>query len=316
MKPLYLRILIPCFLVLVTSGCTTFIMSRSDPFYKSFYEKTSLIMTDDEVKEYRSLKEEARKKEFIKEFWEKRDLDPTTDENEGKLLFAERIAYCNEWFWSFSKSRGTATMDDRSKDMGWKTDRGRIYIVLGPPDYINYNGSARWDTERYVGALRTATEVWYYSRFELTVIFDRGRLLNYRMAELLSAMDEAKLEWINPGSYQDPEKMMQYEAEFSDGQIRLSVFPGNIAYKAQESRLLLKLKISLEIFSEQQLIDSLEKTETLELTEAEVLEIDHFEFSIPYRPAEPGKYTVNIVIRDLYSMSGATSKKTFRFIYK
>lgn len=297
-------------------GCTTFIMSRTDPFYKSFYEKTSLIMTDAEDKKYKSLPDEAGKKEFITEFWEKRDINPATDVNEGKRIFNERIAYCNEWFWSFSKSRGTATADDKSKDMGWKTDRGRIYIILGPPDYINYNSSARWDTERYVGALRNASEAWYYSRFELIVIFTQGRLLNYRISELFSAMEEAKLEWIHPGYRQDLGQMLQFEAAFEEDQIKLTVYPGNVSFKAEDERLLLKLKINLDIFLEKRLIDSIEKIETLELSEAELLEIDHFEFTIDFKPAEAGKYVVNVELHDLFAMSVSTLKKTLTFKYK
>jgi len=304
------------FFFLFLPSCNSFIMSRTDPFYKSFYEKTSLIMTDAEDKKYKTLPDETSKKEFINEFWAKRDIDPTTDENEGMLIFKERIAYCNEWFWSFSKSRGTATSSDQSKDMGWKTDRGRIYIVLGPPDYINYESSARWETERYAGAHRNANEAWYYGRFELIVLFDRGRLLNLRMSELFVAMNEAKLEWIRPDYREDPNKLLQYDVEFIEDHVKLKVYPGNISFKAQENMLLLKLKINIEIFHEQSLLDNIEKIETLELGEEEVLEIDNFEFKIPFQPAEKGKYTVNVKLQDLYAMYISTYKKTFSFKYE
>lgn len=67
-------------------------------------------------------KEEAHAEEkdsFIEQFWARRDPDPRTAANEFKEEHCRRIAYANDNF--------------RSGFPGWQTDRGKVYIVLGPP---------------------------------------------------------------------------------------------------------------------------------------------------------------------------------------
>ena len=65
------------------------------------------------------------REEFIEQFWLRRDPTPGTPENEFKDEHYRRIAYANL---HFPTATGKA---------GWKTDRGRIYIVYGPPDEID-----------------------------------------------------------------------------------------------------------------------------------------------------------------------------------
>ena len=61
-------------------------------------------------------------KQFIEQFWLRRDPTPGTAENEMKEEHYRRIAFANDNF-----HRGIP---------GWKTDRGMIYIKYGPPDAI------------------------------------------------------------------------------------------------------------------------------------------------------------------------------------
>ena len=88
------------------SACTTMKEMREDPFYYSFYAKAEIIMTEDEKKEYRRLPGNEAKKEFIREFWLKRDWDPATKENEGRIEFERRISFANNWFYGRARSRG------------------------------------------------------------------------------------------------------------------------------------------------------------------------------------------------------------------
>ena len=78
---------------------------------------------------------------FIESFWRRRDPSPGTPENEFRDQYAARFAYANAQF--------------RAGRPGWKTDRGRIYILLGPPNYIDRNPMGRTSTER-------PSEVWTY----------------------------------------------------------------------------------------------------------------------------------------------------------
>ena len=91
-----------------------------DPESKNFYDYTRLIMTKQEKEIFLLLPDKESRMEFIQDFWDKRDPDPQTEENEFQEEFYQRIEYVNKRF--------------REGIPGWKTDRGRIYIYLGPPD--------------------------------------------------------------------------------------------------------------------------------------------------------------------------------------
>src|SRR3979411_2465123 len=89
--------------------------------YKDWLEKDVLyIITDEERKAFKKLQTDDERERFIEEFWRRRDPDPDTDENEFREEYYERIAYANEHY--------------ASGIPGWKTDRGRIYIMYGKPD--------------------------------------------------------------------------------------------------------------------------------------------------------------------------------------
>jgi GWxTD domain-containing protein len=89
--------------------------------YKDWLDKdVTYIITDDERKAFKKLQTDEEREAFIEEFWRRRDPDPDTDENEYREEYYERIAYANEHF-----SSGIP---------GWKTDRGRIWIMYGKPD--------------------------------------------------------------------------------------------------------------------------------------------------------------------------------------
>jgi len=82
------------------------------------------------------------KRNFIREFWKKRDPNPETPENEFKIEHYRRINYANL---HFSRTR-------ESND-GWNTDMGRIYILYGEPSEIERYPSTRetkpWEQWNY-----------------------------------------------------------------------------------------------------------------------------------------------------------------------
>ena len=85
-------------ILICKAGCVSLFRNSKDPYFESFYEKTRLIMVDEEKKIYKSLPDSASRREFIREFWKIRDPDPSTEENENKIEFERRIAFANEWF--------------------------------------------------------------------------------------------------------------------------------------------------------------------------------------------------------------------------
>ena len=84
-------------------------------------EEVVYIIAETEREAFLRLEGEDLREAFIEAFWERRDPNPTTAENEYRDEHYERIAYANEFY---GRDTGRA---------GWRTDRGRYHIVLGPP---------------------------------------------------------------------------------------------------------------------------------------------------------------------------------------
>ena len=121
--------------------------------YKDWLEKdVTYVITDEEKRAFKKLQTDLEREKFIEEFWRRRDPDPDTEENEFKEEYYERIAYANEHF--------------ASGIPGWKTDRGRIWIMYGKPDERETHpmGGA-YDRPSYHGGGSTTTypfEFWFY----------------------------------------------------------------------------------------------------------------------------------------------------------
>src|SRR6202049_4150891 len=97
------------------------------PYKKWLNEDVAYIITDEERKAFRRLNTDDERQQFIEQFWLRRDPTPDTEENEYKEEHYRRIAYANEHFGSGIP--------------GWKTDRGKIYIMYGPADEIDSHPS-------------------------------------------------------------------------------------------------------------------------------------------------------------------------------
>jgi GWxTD domain-containing protein len=94
---------------------------KLDPESKKFYQTARLIMSREEIKIFNLLPDIESRKEFIADFWAKRDPNPDTEINEFQKEFQARVDYVTKRY----KGEGRP---------GWNTDRGRIHIYMGPPD--------------------------------------------------------------------------------------------------------------------------------------------------------------------------------------
>ncbi|OLE64907.1 MAG: hypothetical protein AUG03_07195 [Acidobacteria bacterium 13_1_20CM_2_68_14] len=79
------------------------------------------LLTKDEDDAFRALATDEDRAAFIHRFWASRDPVGSTPENEYRAIFYARVADANRRFTDSTKP-------------GWKTDRGKIFILLGPPD--------------------------------------------------------------------------------------------------------------------------------------------------------------------------------------
>jgi GWxTD domain-containing protein len=86
-------------------------------------EEVPYIITDTERADFKKLSTDEEREQFVYQFWERRNPNPGSAENQFKEEYYRRIAYANV-HWA-------------ANIPGWKTDRGRIYIMYGPPDEID-----------------------------------------------------------------------------------------------------------------------------------------------------------------------------------
>ena len=110
--------------VLVTAALAQTPAKRefADTYQKWIDEDVIYIITPEERAQFLVLTNDRDRDSFITQFWEKRNPNPGSSENTYKEEHYRRLAYSNEHF-----AAGVP---------GWKTDRGRVYIVNGPPDEI------------------------------------------------------------------------------------------------------------------------------------------------------------------------------------
>jgi GWxTD domain-containing protein len=114
------------------------------------------IITDNERKAFMQLSNNEERDQFIEAFWQRRNPNPDSEDNEFKDEHYRRIEYANEHF--------------PAGKPGWMTDRGRIYIVYGPADEIDSHPSGgSYERPMEEGGGETSTfpfEDWRYRYLE------------------------------------------------------------------------------------------------------------------------------------------------------
>jgi GWxTD domain-containing protein len=128
----------------------------SKTYKKWLNEDVVWIITDEERAAFKQLSNDEERDNFIEAFWQRRDPTPDTEENEYKEEHYRRIAYANEHF-----AAGIP---------GWKSDRGRIYIIYGPADEVDSHPSGgTYERPIEEGGGETSTfpfEDWRYRYLE------------------------------------------------------------------------------------------------------------------------------------------------------
>ncbi|MDI6849642.1 MAG: GWxTD domain-containing protein [Candidatus Saccharicenans sp.] len=129
--------------LILTCLCCLSLSSSSLPerYRKWLEEEVVYIITPKERQVFLKLQTDRERDIFLEAFWKQRDPDPATPQNEFKEEHYRRLNYANQFL-----GRGTGKP-------GWKTDQGRIYIILGPPNNIE-------TYENIMGVY--PTQVWFY----------------------------------------------------------------------------------------------------------------------------------------------------------
>ncbi len=164
MRPLIYRLLMLGVLCAASASASAWPQSgaeRKPAAVNSYYQKwleedVCWIISEEERDVFAKLTTDEEREAFIQQFWDRRDPDPATADNEFKIEHYRRILYANERF--------TAGIS------GWKTDRGMIYIRFGPPDHtVSKPTGGPYERERKEGGGFTSIfpiERWEYRHIE------------------------------------------------------------------------------------------------------------------------------------------------------
>jgi GWxTD domain-containing protein len=119
------------------------------------YDELLMILADEEGKAFQQLMREEERQNFIRNFWLARDPTPGTPANEFRDEYFRRIAYANEHFTTKSGIPGS------------QTDRGKMYIITGPPDAIEPHPTGGTYQSPIGGVVTTSPyETWRYRRID------------------------------------------------------------------------------------------------------------------------------------------------------
>ncbi len=198
-------------------------------YEKWLNEEVFYIITSVEKEVFLKLQSNRERDIFFEAFWKQRDPTPGSEKNEFREEHFRRLIFVNKRF------RGTGKS-------GWETDRGKVYIILGPPKDIRIFNSS----DAYY-----PSEVWYYQGlkgFDLPqafylLFFQKRRIGDYVLYN--PAMDGPwslmSNYWGDPGNYLEAFYALDYiDPELA--RISLSLIPGEsvINYPSLASATLLQ----------------------------------------------------------------------------
>ncbi|HZV86060.1 MAG TPA: GWxTD domain-containing protein [Candidatus Binatus sp.] len=123
-------------------------LKELDSQYKQWLnEDVIYIISPEERNAFLQLDTNEEREQFIEQFWLRRSSNPDLPDNDFKEEHYRRIAYANEHF--------------ASGIPGWKTDRGRLYIMWGPADEVDSHPSGgTYDRPMEEGGGSTTTYPW------------------------------------------------------------------------------------------------------------------------------------------------------------
>jgi GWxTD domain-containing protein len=235
---------------------------RPAPQYAEFLSQVRYLISPEERKAFLSLPD-AQKLQFIEDFWRKRDPDPATPTNEFKEEYLQRIRQANETFIGESQP-------------GWLTDRGRVYILYGPP--------SRRDKTPLAGQTGPCGETWHYRNIPVT-FSDRTCSGTYTLTSLdLSPLSDLNVALAASGRAARPETKLPFDfnirilkkplqGEKFEGLVVLETPYSEIWFDVQEGKFKTTFTVEMELADSQKAVRwQYKNSYSLTLTAAELKE--------------------------------------------
>lgn len=283
-------------------GCSSTTTSKpkiyldADPFYESFFEKTRLIMSKEEIQIYKHLPDKESKMEFIEEFWKKRDPTPDTEENEVKNEFEERIEYANKWF-----------NERRSKDRGWDTARGRILLQIGFPEERKWGEIPDTNREgRLMSTQPHPMEVWIYYRYQMRLVFwgDRQGFGTFKLgrppSQLGTVLDMAKRA-LDIGTNKPKRDAFKFKADFKGDKLVIEVETNRVSFEEKDGKMTADFRVELHVYKDFEKVETIVEKRSVSKGQNELLNTKKIELSIPYTPSAAGAYYFDVIVQDVSS---------------
>lgn len=257
--------------IVLSSSCKLYNLEQKlSPENADFLSKVRFIVTREERKIFLELPD-AEKPKFIEDFWKRRDPDPDTEENEFKIEYFNRIELATKQF----ASEGIP---------GWLTDRGRIYILFGPPTDKTSQPMAGDPSTRCI-------EIWYYGNFPV-IFSDPSCTGSYKLVTYdLSGLRDINLMYMHElnlaqgeaqKTFKEEKRLFDFNAGLRlkaqdeqkiEGVVGLDVPYGRIWFKSEGKKMTTALEVSLELRdSKKELVWDHKSAHNVVLDESELAE--------------------------------------------
>lgn len=140
------------------------------------FDQCRYIASDKEKEAWRKLTELEAKRKFYYEFWNNRDIDRLTPQNEYKILYFQRVESAN------------LTYSNSLHKEGWRSDRGRVFLTYGAPSEVM----------RYPYESETVPyEIWRYNDIEGGVEFVFADFSGFNDLQLIHSSKRGELSDLN-----------------------------------------------------------------------------------------------------------------------
>ncbi len=256
-----------------------------DPESEEFYRTARLIMTNEETKIFRRLPDPESRKEFVTDFWKKRDPNPETPENAYKMEFEARVDYANRRF--------------REGGQGYNTDRGRIYIFMGPPNKFEEHFT------HYDPNIRGPILWWIYYDYQLGIEFvderntGQYKIRNYT-GDFFGALNQLKLgQWVSTrGVFK--KRVVKFDLDYAPARQELTVtIPADSLSFVENDEGLFQVDLEFIFYiypDEGARKETFSERKVFAASNAELLDLDNATFVFS-RLLSPGTNYIDVIIR-------------------
>lgn len=144
--------------------------------------------------------DDAARRAFVDAFWAARDPEPSTKMNEARIELLQRVAFADVAFTEAADRRGSLT------------DRGRVFVLLGPPTRVSIRPLSRreapWSPRRTIDA-GNAIEQWTYFREQLPKKLPHNEIVFKFISDGGSSVRQMQHDLMTDKALQDAPKILR-----------------------------------------------------------------------------------------------------------